>query len=1365
METCADKSTSTGTNCGTGVTCSIAQSNTAYCNRCDFPFTTYTCDSIDLLDSNTQICYNTRTVFTGIAFSYTINDLTPFTPYLVHIGVSNSAGETISPENSLITAESIPVSVERPTLTVISSTVILIQWTSPVQPNGVIIRYIVYRDGQEIVTLYDTTQYTDVNLSAFTMYGYSISACTIVGCTASSVSSVTTLESAPVQLATPTASQITPYSIVLAWDTPASPNGIILNYTVYDSSDSIIFTGVALTTTITGLTPFTEYTYTLQACNIVGCVSSEATTLLTSEIPPNLIDPPILTIIRFDELEIRWTPPNAPNGIIQYYLLRKDDLIILNSTNLTYIDTDIFASTTYRYTIEAFNNVGSIISGAASVSTPDSTPSGLDPPTLTAVNATAVQLDWIPPTLPNGDIIEYNLYQDNIVFVTISDTSELTYIRIGLAPFTQYNFRVSACTRSGCALSNNELVTTLEAPPTGIDPVYLLSLSSSSLRVSWNPPAVLNGILTGYELLQTTASQPPLQIPVPVQINILDIENLNPFTLYTYTVKARNSAGSVTSTDASVRTQEALPLLFLAPTVANVMARSILLNWEEPTNPNGVIILYSIYARIITTPLNPIPMNRDPVLLLTVDGNTTSTQIQDLEPGSSYEFRIAANNSVGQVITTWVPATTAEDSPELLQLIMYTADPSGTSLDLFWNEPLKPNGAIEEYLIYLGVNPIFRGVSNSFTYRLLTPFTDYQLYLQACTSAGCTNGELQVITTAEIAPGNQNEPLLETLGSSSIRVSWLPPLNPNGNIIRYIIYRINPDSTQSQIHTVLNTDILTFIDTGLLPFSVYQYAISAENSVGLIQSNFASQQTDEGVPEGIAPPTVQTMLPTEMLIQWLPPALPNGVITSYDVTRDGNIIISLSNALEYLDTNLDPFTYYSYQITACNTRGGCVTSDTTVNRTLQSIPVGVIAPSLIALSFSEVEVRWDPPTKPNGIIQHYMLAIDDVNQANTITPFVHTQRNLLPYTIYRIAIIACTDVGCSVGPSSNILTLEYIPNGQPSPLVSVTSSKSTYVTWQLPSTPNGIIISYDVIRNGSVVLFTNNTQDRSFADTNLRPARVYIYSIRAYTSIGSSDASPGTLIITSPDAPELLDAPTLTPLTSTSFKAEWSPPQIPNGDITRYDLFVENTVIFTGLQFEYIVTLLQPFTTYNVIIRACTTTCTDSQISTVVTNPDTPMGQPVPMLTALQGPSVHIQWVAPDKPNGIITEYRIFRRELFNVNGQTTFSDETLVAIENNELFTFDNTSFLKLYTDYQYKVVAINVVGQAVSEWEDVRTVQGIPMNVVSPAFHSSMYNSLTVTVLPPVTPNGIIISYIVYRDGVQVAELSGLLRKIIYQ
>ena len=1295
-------------------------------------------------------------MFTGFAFSYNVTSLTPFTSYLVYAGVSNFAGETISSEASIQTLESIPVQVDPPTITVLSYDVIQIEWTHPAQPNGIIIHFRVNRDSQEIAIVNDSTIYIDSNLSPFTLYSYILSACTSVGCSISTAVSDTTFESLPIGLAQLITTQITATTIELTWSAPASPNGIIQNYTIYDAQNNIVFSGTSLATTITGLLAFTEYTYTLQACNNIGCVLSLPTTFTTSEVAPMDIEPPITTIIRFDVLEIRWSPPNIPNGIIQYYLLRKNDVIILNTTNLTYTDTDVFASTMYRYTIEAFNNAGSIVSGAATVSTPDSTPSGLDPPVLTAVNATAILIEWIPPTLPNGDIIQYDLYQDNVNFITLTDTTLRSYIRTGLTAYTQYSFRVAACTRSGCAISNTVQVTTLEAPPSGLSPPFLLALTSSSLRVSWQPPAVLNGILTGYEVLQTTLNQPPVQIPVPSNLYTIDIDNLNAFTLYTYTVKARNSAGSVTSDEASVRTSEDFPMLFNAPTISSVLSRSLTINWGEPTKPNGIIILYYIYARIITTPLNPIPINRDPVLLLTVNGNVTTTTIQDLEPGSSYEFRMAANNSIGQVITTWVPATTAEDRPELLQPIMYTADPSGTSLSLFWNEPLKPNGIINMYLIYLGINAIFRGVSNSFTYRLLTPFTAYELYLQACTTAGCTSGELQVITTAEIAPENQNVPLLDTLGPSSIRITWQPPFNPNGIIIRYRIQRENPDSSISQIHTVLNTTLRTFIDTGLLSYSIYKYAVTAENSVGSTQSDFVSQRTDEGVPEGLDAPNVQPILSTEILILWSSPSSPNGIITSYEVIRDGNTIVSLSS-FQYRDRNLDPYTDYSYQIIACNSRGGCVTSIATGGRTLESIPHGVIAPSLTAVSFSQVEVRWDPPTQPNGVIQQYMLTVNDVDQTETISPFIYTQSNLLPYTIYRIAIIACTSIGCGIGPTSNILTLEYIPSGQLPPLVSVTSSKSTSISWDVPSMPNGIIIGYDVIRNGNVVLFTNNTQNRVFTDTNLRPAMSYTYSIRAYTSIGASDASQGTVIITSPDAPELLQPPTLTPLTSTSFKAEWSSPQIPNGMITRYDLLIDNKVNFTGLLFEYTVTLLEPFTQYNVMIRACTTTCTDSQVATVVTNSDTPVDQAVPTLSAYEGPSVLIEWQPPDKPNGIITEYRVFRRELFIVNGQTTFSDEIIIATVYSQLFTFDNTTELKLYTNYQYKVVSVNSVGQAISEWGNILTVQGIPQNVVAPEFLSSIHTSITLTILPPQTPNGIITSYIVYRDEVQVAELTG--------
>lgn len=72
--------------------------------------------------------------------------------------------------------------------------------------------------------------------------------------------------------------------ILLSWDEPAATNGILVNYTV-------LVGGVALTTTppsvlvynVTSLSPFTGYSFTVQACTSVGCVESPVLSLVTDQ--------------------------------------------------------------------------------------------------------------------------------------------------------------------------------------------------------------------------------------------------------------------------------------------------------------------------------------------------------------------------------------------------------------------------------------------------------------------------------------------------------------------------------------------------------------------------------------------------------------------------------------------------------------------------------------------------------------------------------------------------------------------------------------------------------------------------------------------------------------------------------------------------------------------------------------------------------------------------------------------------------------------------------------------------------------------------------------------------------------------------
>lgn len=53
--------------------------------------------------------------------------------------------------------------------------------------------------------------------------------------------------------------------------------------------------------------------------------------------------------------------------------------------------------------------------------------------------------------------------------------------------------------------------------------------------------------------------------------------------------------------------------------------------------------------------------------------------------------------------------------------------------------------------------------------------------------------------------------------------------------------------------------------------------------------------------------------------------------------------------------------------------GGCGVSPGTYVRTLEAAPVGLMPPLLKALGSSCIEVKWMPPTRPNGIITSYVV--------------------------------------------------------------------------------------------------------------------------------------------------------------------------------------------------------------------------------------------------------------------------------------------------------------------------------------------------------------------------------------------------------
>lgn len=94
--------------------------------------------------------------------------------------------------------------------------------------------------------------------------------------------------------------------------------------------------------------------------------------------------------------------------------------------------------------------------------------------------------------------------------------------------------------------------------------------------------------------------------------------------------------------------------------------------------------------------------------------------------------------------------------------------------------------------------------------------------------------------------------------------------------------------------------------------------------------------------------------PESVEVSWRPPQHPNGVITGYELRRDGEVVY-VGTESRYHDFTLLPSVVYSYAVTANNSKGS-VSSTAATAKTHPSAPSGVGLPSLTPLRENQVVV-------------------------------------------------------------------------------------------------------------------------------------------------------------------------------------------------------------------------------------------------------------------------------------------------------------------------------------------------------------------------------------------------------------------------
>lgn len=412
------------------------------------------------------------------------------------------------------------------------------------------------------------------------------------------------------------------------------------------------------------------------------------------------------------------------------------------------------------------------------------------------------------------------------------------------------------------------------------------------------------------------------------------------------------------------------------PVLSSRTSHSIQLSWSPPEQPNGVILLYKLY--------------RNSTLFASEPAFITTYNDTGLKPITIYMYQVESVNIVGEALSEGFLTMTLEAAPEqvnapVLQVL------NATAIQAQWKAPNITNGAIIQYRLSLvAVNnqvlgtPIikFSGLAQSTIVGDLTPFSLNRFVLQACTSAGCTDSQYVSIMSAETAPAFQPAPNVIVINSTSVRVSWEAPSQPNGVITMYEIFqRVSPFSGDGILVQSVSANVRYLVVSGLEPFTVYEFSVISHTSAGGTQSIWVQGTTNE---EG----------------KYL------------------YIVLSIYPSIcSFIDLQMHKFN----------------TQYTNVNLIFPTVPEDIVDPTLSVLSSSEIQITWKVPLTPNGVITEYKVFLLYPQSGMSISLINHTETGsyvatgLTPYTLYSFYLLVCNSAGCS---SSNIVQKTTLESGK-----------------------------------------------------------------------------------------------------------------------------------------------------------------------------------------------------------------------------------------------------------------------------------------------------------------------------------------------
>jgi chitodextrinase len=729
---------------------------------------------------------------------------------------------------------------------------------------------------------------------------------------------------------------------------------------------------------------------------------------------PSIPDGLTATAASSTQVDLAWNASTDDSGVAGYTIYRDGaELVSVSGVTTSYSDTTALPSTSYAYTVDAFDQAGNR--------------SAQSPP----VSITT-------PTLPSSlafDVVADTYVNAQYPTATYGST---TVLRVDASPDLNGYLRFIVSGLAGTSINSVQLlIYANNSSSLGIDVYEVADNTWSEANTNYNnaPPfgnllassgAFVSGNWIILDVTSFVMGEGTFSFGIDTTSN----------TALTFPARESGANAAQLVVNFQSQTDTTPPSVPDGLNATVVSSSQVDLTWNASTDDTSVTG-YTIY--------------RDGNQLDTVPASTLTYSDSTLSPGNTYTYTVDAFDQAGNHSAQSLPVgiTTLDEPPTVPTGLSATAV-SGTQVDLAWDASTD-NSIVAGYTIYrdgIEVGAV-DGITLTYIDTTVQPAVTYSYSVDAFDDTGSHSQPSTAVsvTTLDTLPPSVPDGLTATsISALQVDLVWNAATD-NVGVSGYTIYRDGAELTS------LTDGSLTYSDISVVPATGYSYTVDAFDLAG----NHSAQSAPLDITTPDQAPTVPSGLTaiaisdTQVDLHW-DASTDNTTVAGYTIYRDGVVLAVVSGTtLTYSDSSVTSAVTYTYSVDAYDDAG---------NYSAQSDPVSVTTPDTVAPSApanlkaviigeSQVYLSWDAASDNVGVMGYaiYRNGTALADLAGTALTFNDT--NASPATSYTYVVDAYDQAGnhSIASNAAEVIT--------PEQSVAFTVTQDTYVDASNPRAKHG----------------------------------------------------------------------------------------------------------------------------------------------------------------------------------------------------------------------------------------------------------------------------------------------------------------------